>query len=71
VIAPEVMEKDQWLATRGQPRCFAADDGYASGAHKISKLGGPAKRETWTPDRAQHAGDDSPGLFWTLYPLLL
>jgi hypothetical protein len=38
VIAPETMPIDQWLATRDQPRCLAADEGHASGAHEISKL---------------------------------
>jgi hypothetical protein len=48
VIAPEVMEKDQWLATRGQPRC----DGYASGAHEISKLVRPPNEKPGYPERA-------------------
>jgi hypothetical protein len=43
VIAPETMPVEQWLATRGQPRCLAADKGPALGVREISKLVGPTK----------------------------
>jgi hypothetical protein len=39
-VVPQVMEEGEWLRNRGQPRYPAADDGYASAAHTISKLVG-------------------------------